>query len=73
MATTGPRLREPGDLIVLDQVECRRLLESHYVGRIGLSVAALPVIVPVNYAVDGDQIVICSARVERSSRRPGTA
>ena len=30
-------------------------------GRIGLSVAALPVIVPVNYAVDGDQIVICSA------------
>jgi nitroimidazol reductase NimA-like FMN-containing flavoprotein (pyridoxamine 5'-phosphate oxidase superfamily) len=46
---------------VLDHVECRQLLESHYVGRIGLSVAALPVIVPVNYTVDGDRIVICSA------------
>ena len=61
MRTIAPRLREPGDLTVLDHVECLRLLESHYVGRIGLSVAALPVIVPVNYAVDGDQIVICSA------------
>lgn len=61
MPTIAPRQREPGDLTVLDHVECLRLLESHYVGRIGLSVAALPAIVPVNYAVDGDQIVICSA------------
>ena len=61
MDTTTADLREPGDLAVLDHGECLRLLESHYVGRIGLSVAALPVIVPVNYAVDGDQIVICSA------------
>jgi nitroimidazol reductase NimA-like FMN-containing flavoprotein (pyridoxamine 5'-phosphate oxidase superfamily) len=30
------------------------------VGRIGLTVGALPVIVPVNYAVDGDRIVMCS-------------
>jgi uncharacterized protein len=59
--TIGPHRQEPGDLTVLDRVECLRLLESHYLGRIGLSVAALPVIVPVNYAVDGDQVVICSA------------
>ena len=37
--TIAPAWENPGDLTVLDSVE-RRPLESHYVGRIGLSVAA---------------------------------
>ena len=45
-------------LEVLDRDECLRLLASVPVGRLGLSVDALPVIVPVNFAVDGDRLVI---------------
>lgn len=48
----GDRLRE------LTEQECRVLLTTSAVGRIGLSVSALPVIHPVNYVVDGDDIVI---------------
>jgi nitroimidazol reductase NimA-like FMN-containing flavoprotein (pyridoxamine 5'-phosphate oxidase superfamily) len=48
------------DLAVLDRDECFALLRSHYVGRIGLSVAALPVVVPVNFTMDQDRVVMCS-------------
>ena len=68
MADDRPRLGEPGDLTVLDRVECRRLpqpLRGAHRPQRGRS----PVIVPVNYAVDGDQIVICSAR-RQARRRP---
>ena len=41
----------------LDTEQCRTLLGSHNVGRMAVSVDALPVILPVNYAVDGDDIV----------------
>ena len=40
---------------LLDQGECLRLLASETLGRVGISVGALPVIFPVNYSmVDGD-------------------
>ncbi|HEY7135608.1 MAG TPA: pyridoxamine 5'-phosphate oxidase family protein [Acidimicrobiia bacterium] len=42
----------------LDAVTCRSLLASATLGRIGVTVDALPVILPVNYALDGDTIVI---------------
>jgi nitroimidazol reductase NimA-like FMN-containing flavoprotein (pyridoxamine 5'-phosphate oxidase superfamily) len=48
------------DLAVLGRDDCLDLLRSHYLGRLGLSVGALPVVVPVNYAIDEDLIVICS-------------
>jgi nitroimidazol reductase NimA-like FMN-containing flavoprotein (pyridoxamine 5'-phosphate oxidase superfamily) len=45
-------------LETLDRAECLRLLETVPVGRIGVSIGALPVILPVNFAVVGDRIVI---------------
>src|SRR5690349_15035035 len=55
---SGERTRR--DLAMLEREECLELLRGHYLGRIGLSVGALPVVVPVNYAVDEDRIVLCS-------------
>ncbi|HZT64752.1 MAG TPA: pyridoxamine 5'-phosphate oxidase family protein [Acidimicrobiales bacterium] len=46
-----------GGLELLDQAECLRLLASQHVGRVGVSVGSLPAIFPVNYAVDGDQVL----------------
>src|SRR3954471_9738104 len=48
------------DLTALAREECLQLLRSHYLGRIGLSVGALPVVVPVNYTVDDDRVVLSS-------------
>lgn len=45
-------------LETLDRKECLRLLATAQVGRIGVSVGALPVILPVNFVVIGDRIVI---------------
>ena len=38
-------------LEVLSEQECRTLLEEETIGRIGLSVGALPAILPVNYSI----------------------
>jgi nitroimidazol reductase NimA-like FMN-containing flavoprotein (pyridoxamine 5'-phosphate oxidase superfamily) len=45
-------------LEVLDRVECLRLLRSTPVGRLGFSTGALPTILPVNYVVDGDRLLV---------------
>lgn len=52
-------------LEVLDRDECLRLLRDGRVGRIGLSSAALPVVLPVNYALSGDRIVLRTAQGSR--------
>jgi nitroimidazol reductase NimA-like FMN-containing flavoprotein (pyridoxamine 5'-phosphate oxidase superfamily) len=49
-------------LEVLDPAECLRLLGSASLGRIGLSSDALPVVLPVNFALVDDQIVIRTRR-----------
>jgi nitroimidazol reductase NimA-like FMN-containing flavoprotein (pyridoxamine 5'-phosphate oxidase superfamily) len=41
----------------LDPAECRRLLGTGHLGRVALSVAALPAVIPVLYRVVGDRIV----------------
>jgi uncharacterized protein len=46
---------------VLGRDECFALLRSVPVGRIGLSMSALPVVLPVNFAVDGDRLVVRTA------------
>jgi uncharacterized protein len=51
-------LRDRHGLEVLSREECLELLGSVAVGRVGLSVEALPVIVPVNFVLDGERIVI---------------
>ena len=53
MATTTDR----NGLQVLDRDECLRLLETCTIGRVGITSGALPVILPVNFRLVGDQIV----------------
>ena len=47
-------------LEILDDAECLRLLHREPVGRIGLTSAALPVVLPVNFVVVDDAIVFGS-------------
>src|SRR5689334_11964326 len=46
------------ELAVLDAAECRRLLATRRIGRLGLGGDRFPLILPVNYALDGDVIVV---------------
>ena len=46
-------------LVVLDRPECLELLARGGVGRIAINAGALPVILPVRYAVDGERVVLC--------------
>jgi uncharacterized protein len=43
---------------VLGRDECLELLSTASLGRIGLSAGALPLVLPVNFCVDGDRIVL---------------
>lgn len=45
-------------LEVLDRNECLRLLATATLGRVGLSSAALPTVLPVNFCLAGDRILI---------------
>lgn len=45
------------DLEMLTPEECRRLLATQSIGRIGVVVDGEPLVMPVNFAVDGDDIV----------------
>jgi nitroimidazol reductase NimA-like FMN-containing flavoprotein (pyridoxamine 5'-phosphate oxidase superfamily) len=44
----------------LSPEECYRLLSTQEIGRVGVNAEHYPVIIPVNYAVDGTTIVIRS-------------
>lgn len=56
---SGHHVVDDNGLQVLEHEECLRLLRGSYVGRVGVSWRALPTVLPVNYALDGDdQIVI---------------
>jgi uncharacterized protein len=56
MPEISPRLR------VLNRLECLALLGQARIGRIGLSIGALPVILPVNYCLLSDQILLRTSR-----------
>jgi nitroimidazol reductase NimA-like FMN-containing flavoprotein (pyridoxamine 5'-phosphate oxidase superfamily) len=43
---------------VIPADECYRLLGTHEIGRLGVNAERFPIIVPVNYALDGTTIVI---------------
>lgn len=47
-------------LAILDVEECRWLLSSVSVGRVGVTMGALPTVLPVNFLLDGDRILIRS-------------
>jgi nitroimidazol reductase NimA-like FMN-containing flavoprotein (pyridoxamine 5'-phosphate oxidase superfamily) len=56
--------REPGGLGELDTLEvdeCWRLLETQAVGRLAVIVGQYPLVFPVNFAVDGREIVFHSS------------
>ena len=42
---------------VIDAEECLRLLADEEIGRVAVVIGATPMILPVNYALDGDAIV----------------
>jgi nitroimidazol reductase NimA-like FMN-containing flavoprotein (pyridoxamine 5'-phosphate oxidase superfamily) len=48
-------------LEVLDRDECLRLLAHGHLGRVGLTSGALPLVLPVNYRLDGDEVLFRSA------------
>ena len=52
------------DIETLDAAECLRLLASRTLGRIGLTIASLPAILPVCYELVDDVLVL---RLERGS------
>src|SRR6187401_3245186 len=45
-------------LEILDRDECFRLLETATLGRLALTSGALPVILPVNFLLDGERILV---------------
>jgi uncharacterized protein len=47
---------------VLDRSECFRLLNSAGVGRIAVTSASLPLVLPLSYVMDGDTIVVETGR-----------
>ena len=49
-------------LEVLDREECLRLLGTATLGRIALTDGALPVVLPVNFRVAGDRILVRTSR-----------
>ncbi|MFF8537407.1 pyridoxamine 5'-phosphate oxidase family protein [Streptomyces sp. SAS_267] len=53
--------RDP-EFTELSRAECAELLSTHGVGRVAVSTASGPVIVPVNYSVVDDAIVFRTAR-----------
>jgi len=52
-----PEARLVGSMVVLDEAECLRLLASTTVGRVGFVVDERPIVLPVNYALDGRTVV----------------
>jgi nitroimidazol reductase NimA-like FMN-containing flavoprotein (pyridoxamine 5'-phosphate oxidase superfamily) len=49
-------------LEVLPREECLRLLGTAVLGRVAVSTAALPTILPVNFHLDGDRILVRTGR-----------
>lgn len=52
---------EPPDIETLSRAECLRLLGSVPFGRLIYTVAALPAVQPVNFAIHGDAVIIRTA------------
>lgn len=58
---------------VIEREECLRLLEEEEVGRVGVSDHGSPLVLPVNYVLDGDTVVFRTApgtKLEAALRAP---
>jgi hypothetical protein len=58
---TPPTAPDRDGLEVLDRAECLRLLGTATIGRVGVTVGALPVVLPVRFQLQGDAIVFVAA------------
>ena len=58
-------MKSPGDL---SASECWDLLSRQSIGRLALSVQALPAILPVQYYVEGDSLAICLGHFRAADR-----
>jgi nitroimidazol reductase NimA-like FMN-containing flavoprotein (pyridoxamine 5'-phosphate oxidase superfamily) len=47
-------------LEIIEQDECLRLLGSVKIGRVGMTTDAMPLVLPVTFALDGTRVVFCS-------------
>jgi nitroimidazol reductase NimA-like FMN-containing flavoprotein (pyridoxamine 5'-phosphate oxidase superfamily) len=59
-------------LTILTREECLRLLGEATLGRVGISVGAMPVILPINFRLIGDRIVFrtgTGTKLEAATRR----
>ena len=56
-APEQPEASLVGSMEDLDEAECLRLLASTTVGRVGFVVQERPIVLPVNYALDGRTLV----------------
>lgn len=63
---------EAGTLDELDTDECWKLLASRPVGRVGVNVDHYPVVIPVNFALDGDSLVFRSGTGDKLNRIHGS-
>lgn len=61
-ASIGPMELDRNGLEVLGREECLALLRRVPVGRLGLSMNALPVVLPVAFVVDRDRLVVRTSR-----------
>jgi nitroimidazol reductase NimA-like FMN-containing flavoprotein (pyridoxamine 5'-phosphate oxidase superfamily) len=51
-----------GEMVEVERAECLRLLSSVCVGRVVFTNAALPAALPVNYVLDGEEVVFRTRR-----------
>ena len=56
---------DPNGLEVLGRSVCLELLRTVGSGRLGLSIDALPVVLPVSFAVDGDDLMVVAVGDDR--------
>ncbi|WP_053683241.1 helix-turn-helix domain-containing protein [Streptomyces sp. XY593] len=59
-------------LVPLDETECRRLLNTHGVGRIAVFTPEGPAVLPVNYVVAGPEIAFRTSAEAVTARAAGT-
>jgi len=55
-------------LEVLDRDECLRLLAGASLGRVGFTSGALPTVLPVDFRLDGDRVLVRARRGSRLGR-----
>lgn len=55
---------------ILPKEECLRLLAEHEVGRLGFVVGNQPLVLPVNYVLDGETVIIRTDLGEKLSNVP---